>query len=363
MEKDARGNAMPRNNHRIGAGAAAIVALTWAVTGCNTDNASVQPGSTASSTGTGSATSAPSGEPSASSSRVSESTSAAADSQPEVPTPTTDPGKADTLTMSGGWIVSGNFITFVYRNGMRYTVDVGTAVTDPTSGTYRSGNGTLTLQSGHATWMATGLRSRADVNRDGAGSVLDRTGVIAVAKDGSVACATDKRIAFVGIDGRRGEANTGGAVFIDKDGKQTTIGKPADQGRLVGRYSVCNVGNRSSVEVFSDVLFEFDSEKLTPSGKALVASAAQTIRDEVKGKTVRIVGHTDSKGTPQANLELGKRRATTVSDELKRLVPGLQTDVRSAGQTQPTAPNLTKDGADNPDGRALNRRVEISWAN
>jgi outer membrane protein OmpA-like peptidoglycan-associated protein len=31
------------------------------------------------------------------------------------------------------------------------------------------------------------------------------------------------------------------------------------------------------------------------------------------------------------------------------------------GSTQPVAPNETEDGKDNPDGRALNRRVEITY--
>lgn len=263
--------------------------------------------------------------------------------------------------MKGGWIVSGTFITFVYRNGMRFVVDAGTAITDLKSGTYTSDKGKLVLRDGTATWTS-GLRAGATVNRDGAGSVLDRTGLIAVTADGSVACATDKRLAFVGSDGRRGEANTGGAVFIDRSGKGTTVGKPADQGKMVGRYSVCNVGGRTSVEAFDAVLFEFNSDKLTPTGQAFMKSAAATIRSEVDGRTVRVVGHTDAKGTPAANLSLGMRRATTVSTELKKLIPGLQTQIASAGQTQPTAPNAKPDGSDNPDGRAMNRRVEIGWA-
>lgn len=265
--------------------------------------------------------------------------------------------------MTGGWIVSGSFITFVYRNGMRFVVDTGAAIGDPKTGTHTTDKGTLTFKNGTATWTGRGLTGRASVDRQGAGTVLDRTGAIAVTKDGSVACATDKRIAFVGSDGRRGEANTGGAIFVGADGRSTTIGKPAGQGKLVGRYSVCNVGNRSSVEAFDDVLFEYGSDKLTPGGAAFVQAAALTIKEHIAGRTVRVVGHTDSKGTPAFNLDLGRRRATTVSNELKRLVPGTVTEVASAGETQPTAPNLKPDGSDNPDGRAMNRRVEISWSN
>ncbi|MBB2893872.1 outer membrane protein OmpA-like peptidoglycan-associated protein [Flexivirga oryzae] len=37
--------------------------------------------------------------------------------------------------------------------------------------------------------------------------------------------------------------------------------------------------------------------------------------------------------------------------------------VSSNGERQPIAANTTKDGSDNPAGRAKNRRVTISWAN
>lgn len=356
--------------------AAACVGLS----ACNSGDATVNGGSSTSSTAEGSSTSSSTStgteSSSSSSSSPSSSTSGSSttsttssestgsDEMPTAPAPGTDPGRTDTLTTNGGWIVSGNFITFVYRSGTRYVVDTGGPIADPKSGTYRTGQGTLVLKDGNATWTGKGfVINRANVNRSGAGTIVDRTGVIAVTPDGSVACATDKKLAFVTSDGRRGNANTGGAIFVDASGKQTTVGKPGDQGRMIGRYSVCNVGGRSSVEAFDAVLFEFNSDKLSATGTAFVKAAATTIAPEVAGRTVRVVGHTDSKGTPAANLDLGMRRAKTVSNELKRLIPGLVTEVRSAGQTQPTAPNLKPDGSDNPDGRAMNRRVEISWKN
>lgn len=345
-----------------------VAATCVGLTACNSRDATVSPNSASATSTTSTAedsassTSSDSGSSGTSSDgSPSSSGSTEADEQPTAPAPTTDPGRADTLTTSGGWIVSGSYVTFVYRSGTRYVVDTGTAISDPKTGTYKSGKGTLTLKNGQASWAGNGLTARATVNRQGAGSVIDRTGVIAITADGSVACATDKKLAFVTSDGRRGNANTGGAIFVDAAGKQTTIGKPGDRGTMVGRYSVCNVGGRSSVEAFDDVLFEFDSDRLSPTGAAFVKAAATTIAPEVNGRTVRVVGHTDAKGTPEANMSLGLRRATTVSNELKRLIPGLTTEVRSAGQTQPTAPNVKPDGSDDPQGRAMNRRVEISW--
>ncbi len=261
------------------------------------------------------------------------------------------------LTDNGGWIVDGSTVTFVYRNGTRWSVDTGARITDPGSGTYRSDKGTLKISGDSASWQAKGSLRGSTVNTAGAGTVIDGSGIIAIAADGSVVCATDKKLAYVGPDGSKGSANQGGAVFVDGSGKKYSVGKPSANGTMVGRYSVCNPGNRASVDVFSDVLFPYDGDQLTPAGKALVKSAADTIRPEVNGKTVSVVGHTDSQGTPERNMDLGRRRAQAVATELQRQIPGLKVTVSSAGQTQPTAPNSSAAG------RAKNRRVVISWAN
>jgi outer membrane protein OmpA-like peptidoglycan-associated protein len=42
---------------------------------------------------------------------------------------------------------------------------------------------------------------------------------------------------------------------------------------------------------------------------------------------------------------------------------GFSFDVSGKGESEPVAPNENDDGSDNPDGRALNRRVEIRYPN
>ncbi|NHN57152.1 OmpA family protein [Calidifontibacter sp. DB0510] len=265
--------------------------------------------------------------------------------------------------MRGGYLVEGSKVTFVYTNGVRYVVDTGAEISDPKQGTYTSPRGTLTLKGGRASWQGKGQSGASVVDANGAGTIIDKTGVIVVAKDGSTACANAQGLQFVGSDGSKGPAARSGAFYIDKDGKKTSIGNPGPGAKLAGRYTVCNVGNTTALDLFDDVLFDFDSSSLTPAGKAAVKSAAETIRESSKGKTLKIVGHTDSKGTPARNLQLGKQRAQAVADELKRLIPGVKLEVSSAGQTQPVAPNVTPDGSDNPEGRAKNRRVTITYDN
>ena len=70
-------------------------------------------------------------------------------------------------------------------------------------------------------------------------------------------------------------------------------------------------------------------------------------------------GHTDSKGAKAYNQALSERRAESVRQWFIQngLNPKtLQT--QGLGETSPTASNKLK-GKDNPEGRALNRRVEL----
>ena len=67
-----------------------------------------------------------------------------------------------------------------------------------------------------------------------------------------------------------------------------------------------------------------------------------------------LVGHTDSRGTDEYNLDLGQRRADTVRDLLVEY--GVSADrlgTKSEGESNPIASNATSRG------RAKNRRVEI----
>lgn len=69
---------------------------------------------------------------------------------------------------------------------------------------------------------------------------------------------------------------------------------------------------------------------------------------------VQIIGHTDNRGTPAANLGLSLARAEAVRDYLaEKGVPADRMQVEGQGDAAPIAPNETESG------RALNRRTEI----
>ncbi len=105
----------------------------------------------------------------------------------------------------------------------------------------------------------------------------------------------------------------------------------------------------------NEVNFEFNSSKLS------VSSELQNQFDEFKRVAamhphakLEIVGHTDSIGSEEYNMQLSQKRAQAVvdalqlsSDELQRVV------VSGKGESEPLASNMTAYG------RQLNRRVEL----
>jgi outer membrane protein OmpA-like peptidoglycan-associated protein len=65
-------------------------------------------------------------------------------------------------------------------------------------------------------------------------------------------------------------------------------------------------------------------------------------------------------GTEDYNLDLARRRAESVAKELVyNQVAAERIEYFSYGEANPVAPNVASDGSDNPQGRTLNRRVEI----
>ena len=115
---------------------------------------------------------------------------------------------------------------------------------------------------------------------------------------------------------------------------------------------------RTVIRLPGDVLFAFGSAELTPAAREAIAA----VDDEIGGGTgtVTIEGHTDAIGTDADNQALSERRAAAVRGALEAaLGSGYQYTSVGFGETRPVAPNTKPDGSDDPDGRALNRRVEI----
>ena len=79
---------------------------------------------------------------------------------------------------------------------------------------------------------------------------------------------------------------------------------------------------------------------------------------EQKNYAIRIIGHTDSKGSDEYNMKLGMRRAISVRNKLVEfgLDPARIIGVESMGEREPVATNETDEG------RFENRRIEFQFS-
>jgi outer membrane protein OmpA-like peptidoglycan-associated protein len=109
----------------------------------------------------------------------------------------------------------------------------------------------------------------------------------------------------------------------------------------------------------ADVLFRFDKATLGPKAQRRIDEVVARVRDASPAR-VLVDGYTDAKGSSAYNLRLSRRRAQAVAVALRRGgAPRLV--VRGHGEADPVASNTNKDGSDNPEGRARNRRVTIAF--
>ena len=112
---------------------------------------------------------------------------------------------------------------------------------------------------------------------------------------------------------------------------------------------------KEEVIVIRDVLFEFDSARLTSADKTKLDTIATRLKQEAPSAQLRVSGHTDSVGSDAYNQKLSEKRAHSVTEYLIGAgVPRSNfVSVVGAGESHPVADNKTADG------RASNRRVEI----
>lgn len=117
--------------------------------------------------------------------------------------------------------------------------------------------------------------------------------------------------------------------------------------------------NAVTVAMLGDVLFDFDKTVIRPAAEPTLRDIASLIKSSSAG-TVAIEGHTDSKGSASYNKDLSLRRAQAVAQWLaSHGVDKARLSVKGLGDTQPIQSNRLANGADNPQGRAQNRRVEF----
>ena len=99
--------------------------------------------------------------------------------------------------------------------------------------------------------------------------------------------------------------------------------------------------------------FDFDSAELKPEMKEALRDFAEKVKASPGHEKITIIGHTDSTGPEEYNMKLSLRRAESAAEFLRSLgIDDITTEGR--GESEPIASN------DTPEGRAENRRIEIT---
>lgn len=110
---------------------------------------------------------------------------------------------------------------------------------------------------------------------------------------------------------------------------------------------------------FKDVRFGFDSDEINGTAKAIVEKVGNYLNDHDK-VTVKLTGHTDTKGPSWYNKMLSKRRAKSVSSGLEEM--GIGDDritIDFKGEEQPIVEDYDEEGNYIEEAAAKNRRVDI----
>lgn len=138
--------------------------------------------------------------------------------------------------------------------------------------------------------------------------------------------------------------------YADKDVRTRTVYvRSSDQAPLI-----------VSEDTVDKIFFEFDKHNIQDQYKDTLDEYVEFMQQN-PDMHLLLEGHTDIIGSEQYNLDLSLQRAKAVHEYFVQhgvSSERLQTD--GYGFSKPIAPNFTQNQKDNPEGRAKNRRVEIS---
>lgn len=117
--------------------------------------------------------------------------------------------------------------------------------------------------------------------------------------------------------------------------------------------SVTRVGDNIILNMPSDITFDVNQSDVKPSFYETLNSVSLVLKEYNK-TTISVLGHANSTGSDEYNMQLSQKRALSVSNYLaaQGVNPGRLSAV-GYGESRPIADNSTASG------RAANRRVEI----
>ncbi|MFZ0389848.1 MAG: OmpA family protein [Calditrichia bacterium] len=147
------------------------------------------------------------------------------------------------------------------------------------------------------------------------------------------------------------KADTDGGTI--NDGEEVQRGtNPLDKSDDVEQPKLLGAGVGVPV-ILEGIYFELNSAKITPESDQVLDEVVRTLK-EFTDVNVEIVGHTDSQGPEDYNMQLSQKRADSVKDFLvQNGIAANRITTRGMGESKPIASNETKAG------RQKNRRIEF----
>ena len=127
---------------------------------------------------------------------------------------------------------------------------------------------------------------------------------------------------------------------------------------IIDTVYIDNIIEKAVIEkqpfVLEKIKFKFDQDILTNEATLILQNVAQVMNKYPDAK-FEVIGHTDSWGSDEYNLDLSQRRAASVKQYLiAHGVDSTRLFTSGCGERQPVADNSTDEG------RAINRRIEFS---
>jgi len=111
--------------------------------------------------------------------------------------------------------------------------------------------------------------------------------------------------------------------------------------------------------IIKSILFDYNSAQLNRDAQIEVEKLA-TLMQKNPSLYIEVVGNTDDLGTEEYNKKLSLRRARAVVDYLQNKgIDASRFVTKGLGESNFIAINKNPDGSDNPEGRKLNRRVDM----
>ncbi|KMS56851.1 OmpA family protein [Sphingobium cupriresistens] len=163
-------------------------------------------------------------------------------------------------------------------------------------------------------------------------------------------------------------AQTPAANAVDEADKANAVAdNGADNGaepqRSILRPEVVPETETPKIEPAEAVIgFGESSMALDETAKATVETLLASPAMQAGGP-ITLRGHSDSRGSDGDNKVASRIRAEKVRDYLvEKGVDEARITLVALGEARPVAPNAKEDGSDDPDGRAKNRRVEVTVA-